>query len=310
MNVTVEQFASQLNLKVLRTSETAKERLIQVPDICRPGLQFAGYFDVFAYERPQLIGKTEMAFLKSLNPEIRTKRLERYFSYELPCVVIARGMSCPEEMKRIAGTHAIPIYGTQEVTSTFSADAIEYLAEAFAPHENRHGVLMDVFGVGVLITGDSGVGKSECALELINHGHQLVADDVVDFSRIGTSLFGEAPEVVRDLMELRGVGIVDVKKIFGIGAVVRRKKLDLIIHIAMWQDGKNYDRLGRSDLSENILGIDVPMMDVPVRPGRSLATIVEIAARRWALAKEGYEATEELDQRLWRKYGTSESKTE
>ena len=153
-----------------------------------------------------------------------------------------------------------------------------------------------------MITGDSGVGKSECALELINHGHQLVADDVVDISRIGIHLYGEAPDMVRDLMELRGVGIVDVKKIFGIGAVERRKKLDLIIRIALWQDGKSYDRLGRSDMTESILGIDVPLLEVPVRPGRSLATIVEIAARRWVLFKEGYDAAEELDRRLWDKY--------
>ncbi|MBQ8095200.1 MAG: HPr(Ser) kinase/phosphatase [Clostridia bacterium] len=302
MQVTVRQFANMLHLNIVCDSISASERLIMVPDICRPGLQFAGYFDVFAYERPQLIGKTEMLFLKSLDPDIRRERLERYFSYELPCVIIARGMECPDEMILMARSRDVPVYGTKEVTAAFSAYAMEYLAEAFAPHETHHGVLMDVFGVGVMITGDSGVGKSECALELINHGHQLVADDVVDVSRIGISLYGEAPEMVRDLMELRGVGIVDVKKIYGIGAVERRKKLDLIIQIALWQDGKNYDRLGRADLTETILGIDVPLLEVPVRPGRSLATIVEIAARRWALSKEGYDAAEELDRRLHDRY--------
>ena len=302
MQVTVRQFANMLHLNIVCDSISASERLIMVPDICRPGLQFAGYFDVFAYERPQLIGKTEMLFLKSLDPDIRRERLERYFSYELPCVIIARGMECPDEMILMARSRDVPVYGTKEVTAAFSAYAMEYLAEAFAPHETHHGVLMDVFCVGVMITGDSGVGKSECALELINHGHQLVADDVVDVSRIGISLYGEAPEMVRDLMELRGVGIVDVKKIYGIGAVERRKKLDLIIQIALWQDGKNYDRLGRADLTETILGIDVPLLEVPVRPGRSLATIVEIAARRWALSKEGYDAAEELDRRLHDRY--------
>lgn len=302
MQVSSSQFAKKMDLKIICDSESAHERMITVPDICRPGLQFAGYFEVFASERPQLIGKTEMLYLISLDENVRRERLEKYFSYNLPCVIIARGMECPDEMQNMARNHGIPIYGTSEVTAAFSAYAMEYLAEAFAPHESCHGVLLDVFGVGVMITGDSGVGKSECALELINHGHQLVADDVVDISRIGIHLYGEAPEMVRDLMELRGVGIVDVKKIFGIGAVERRKKLDLIIRIALWQDGKSYDRLGRSDMTESILGIDVPLLEVPVRPGRSLATIVEIAARRWVLFKEGYDAAEELDRRLWDKY--------
>ncbi len=305
MHVSVNQFAKTLDLKVICNSTSADERFIRIPDICRPGLQFAGYFEVFAHERPQLIGKTEMAYLLSLDPMVRSERLERYFSYDLPCVIIARGMECPEEIRHMAEKYEVPVYGTKDVTSAFSTYAMEYLAEAFAPHESHHGVLMDVFGVGVMITGDSGVGKSECALELINHGHQLVADDVVDISRIGIHLYGEAPEMVRDLMELRGVGIVDVKKIFGIGAVERRKKLELIIRISFWEDGKNYDRLGRSDLTKTIMGIDVPLLEVPVRPGRSLATIVEIAARRWALAKEGYDAVEELDRRLIDQYQKS-----
>ena len=157
---------------------------------------------------------------------------------------------------------------------------------------------MDVYGQGILIKGESGVGKSECALELLNHGHQLVADDVVDIMRIGKDLFGEAPETVRDLMELRGVGIVDIKKIFGIGAVEQRKHIDLVISIEMWSPNKHYDRLGSGDKRIEILEISLPLIEIPVRPGRSLATIVEIAARSWSLRAEGYSAANELDRRL------------
>ena len=302
MQVTPSEFAKALDLIVINPPTPNHVRYIEVPDICRPGLQFAGYFDVFSDELPQLIGKTEITYLQSLSADTLKERLIRYFSYDLPCIIIARGMECPPIMLDMARANNIPVYGTPLTTSLFCTYAMEYLAEAFAPHQTCHGVLMDIYGVGVLITGESGVGKSECALDLLSRGHRLIADDVVDFSRIGISLFGEAPTIVQDLMELRGVGIIDIKKIFGIGAVARRKKLDLIIQLALWQDGKEYDRLGRSDLKKNILGIDIPLLDIPVRPGRSLSTIIEIAARRWALIKEGEDAAQELDRRLQARY--------
>ena len=163
-------------------------------------------------------------------------------------------------------------------------------------------MLLDVFGVGLMITGESGVGKSECALELLKHGHQLVADDVVDISRVGRALFGESPEMVRDFMELRGVGIVDVKEIFGIGSIVRRMRIDLVIHLELWREGKDYDRLGNTEKTMDILGVELPLIELPVRPGRSLATIVEIAARNWRLKAEGYDAVAELDRRLQKHY--------
>lgn len=298
VKISPEEFARALGLSVISATGRQKERSIGVADLCRPGLQFSGYFDVFAYERPQVIGKTEMAYLTSLSEDVLVRRLDQYFSYDIPCIIIARGMECPQSLLRHAQRSGVPVYGTQEETSAFSATAMVYLSEAFAPKQTCHGVLLDVYGVGVMITGESGVGKSECALELVKHGHQLVADDVVDISRVGKVLWGEAPEMVRDFMELRGVGIVDIKEIFGIGAVVRRMKVDLVIHMEFWTEGKEYDRLGTMDKTMDVLGVRIPLLELPVRPGRSLATIVEIAARNWRLRAEGYNAADELDRRL------------
>ena len=300
--ISPESFAEALSLEVICPAPPSSMH-INVADICRPGLQFAGYFDVFANERPQVIGKTEMAYLCSLSEQECDGRLERYFSYRMPCIVIARGMSCPPALLAKAKEHGVPIYSTQEETIAFTSRAISYMSEVLAPKTTRHGVLVEVFGVGVLITGESGVGKSECALELIKRGHLLIADDVVDISRVGRKLRGESPEVIRDLMELRGIGIVDIKSIFGIGATMRRKSIDIIIHLEAWSPEKDYDRLGTQDKKMDILGICVPLIEIPVRPGRNLAIIVEIAARNWRLKSEGYDAVNELDRRLGRMYG-------
>ena len=297
-----QSFVKALELEVLNPS-TERSLQISVADVCRPGIQFAGYFEVFANARPQVIGKTEMAYLMSLPEDVRRERLERYFSYEIPCIIIARGMDCPEELLAQAKAHEVPLYRTKAETSAFTSKAITYLAEVLAPRVTQHGVLVDVFGVGVLITGESGVGKSECALELIKRGHLLVADDVVDIARVGHKLRGESPEIVRDFMELRGIGIVDIKLIFGIGAVMRRKTIDMVIHLEFWTPGKDYDRLGNKEQTMDILGIPVPLINVPVRSGRNLAMIVEIAARNWRLKNEGYNAVTELDRRLGEMYG-------
>ena len=297
-----QNFVKALDLEVLNPS-TERSLQISVADVCRPGIQFAGYFEVFANARPQVIGKTEMAYLMSLPEDVRRERLERYFSYEIPCIIIARGMDCPEELLAQAKAHEVPLYRTKAETSAFTSKAITYLAAVLAPRVTQHGVLVDVFGVGVLITGESGVGKSECALELIKRGHLLVADDVVDIARVGHKLRGESPEIVRDFMELRGIGIVDIKLIFGIGAVMRRKTIDMVIHLEFWTPGKDYDRLGNKEQTMDILGIPVPLINVPVRSGRNLAMIVEIAARNWRLKNEGYNAVTELDRRLGEMYG-------
>ena len=303
--ISPEKFAAALGLETI-VSSPRRSMPINVADLCRPGLQFAGYFDVFASERPQLIGWTEMQYLSSLPVSVLKDRLETYFSYEMPCIIIARGMPCLPALEEQAKAHGVPVYGTKDETSAFTARAIAYLSEELAPRTACHGVLVDVFGVGVLITGESGVGKSECGLELIKRGHLLVADDVVDIARVGHKLRGESPEVVRDFMELRGIGIVDIKLIFGIGAVMRRKTIDLVVHLELWDPMKDYDRLGSRDMTMDILGVDVPRINVPVRSGRNLAIIVEIAARNWRLKNEGYNAVAELDRRLRRMYGGAE----
>ena len=300
--ITPKEFAQALGLEVILPSQQRSVNITEA-DLCRPGLQFAGYFDIFANARPQVIGKTEMAYLNDLPEDVRSARLQRYFSYEIPCIVIARGMDCPDALLEQAKMHSVPVYRTQEETSAFTGKAIAYLNEAMAPRVTQHGVLVDVFGVGVLITGESGVGKSECALELIKRGHLLVADDVVDIARVGHKLRGESPEIVRDFMELRGIGIVDIKLIFGIGAVMRKKTVDMVIHLEFWTPGKDYDRLGNKEKTMEILGVPVPLINVPVRSGRNLAMIVEIAARNWRLKNEGYNAVSELDRRLENLYG-------
>lgn len=304
--ISLESFAEALELQVISPAPRSS-MAIGVGDICRPGLQFAGYFDVFANERPQVIGKTEMAYLCSLPDALCNERLKRYFSYPMPCIIIARGMACPPALLCQAQAHGVPIYSTQEETSAFTGRAITYMNEELAPRTTMHGVLVEVFGVGVLIMGESGVGKSECALELIKRGHLLVADDVVDIVRVGRKLRGEAPPVVRDLMELRGIGIVDIKSIFGIGATMRRKTIDIIIHLEAWSPEKDYDRLGTQEKTHEILGLSIPLMEIPVSPGRNLAIIVEIAARNWRLKCEGYDAVNELDRRLTQLYGRSEA---
>ena len=308
--ISPEEFTKALGLTVISGTRRQHGMRIRVADLCRPGLQFAGYFDVFASERPQLIGKTEMAYLNSLSPEVRDQRLDRYFSYEMPCIVIARGMPCPPALLQQAVRHGVPIYGTPYETSAFTGMAIGYLSEALAPRQTCHGVLLDVFGVGVLITGESGIGKSECALELIKRGHQLVADDVVDISRVGSKIVGESPEMVRDFMELRGIGIVDIKSIFGIGAVLRRKTINIVIHLEIWSADKDYDRLGTREQTTEILGVSLPLIEMPVRSGRNLAIIMEIAARNWRLKSEGYNAVAELDRRLAQRFSAPRDEEE
>ena len=226
---------------------------IGVSNSNRPGLQLADYWDFFGYERPQLLGLVEMTYLSSLDESTRRARLTKLFNYKLPCIIICRGIPCFDEMLILAAAQRIPIYSTPKETTKFELDMIRYLNNVLAPHETRHGVLVNVFGTGMLITGNSGVGKSEAALELVKRGHQLVADDVVKIRRINDNrLEGESPERVRHFMEIRGVGIINVANIYGAGAVQRRKTIDMQVHLEMWQDGKEYDRLG---LTENYLSL-------------------------------------------------------
>ncbi len=305
--IPARQFQEALNLECLVPSSRA-EWDIRTPDTNRPGMQLCGYYEYFAYERPQILGKVEMSYLEEQTPEKRTEILTRYFSYDLPCVILCRGMHPPAEMLRIAAERGIAVYLTQEVTTKFTARLIHYLGSVLAPHVTRHGVLLDVYGIGVLLAGKSGVGKSEAALELIKRGHQLVADDVVDICRVSDDrLIGTCPENIRHLMEIRGIGLIDIRAMYGISAVSDRKTIDLVLELVAWDEDLTYDRVGLKEETTEILGVPIAHQMMPVRPGRNLAIIVEVAARNLSLKRMGYNAAEELNQRLLRQLGADAS---
>lgn len=296
--IKLKDFCQKLNLELLNQVDVT-EMDITVTDINRPGMQFCNFYEYFAYERPQVIGKVEMTYLESLMPDKRYEVLEKYMSYPMPCIVVCRNMLVPREMLEIATRCNIPVLRTPEETTRFTYLTINFLNRELAPHVTRHGVLVDVHGVGILITGDSGVGKSEVALELVRRGHQLCADDVVDICRVTENrLVGECPEMVRHFMEIRGIGLIDIRAMYGIGAVIRSKFIDMVIHMEHWDSKKEYDRLGLNEEYTTILDVKVPYQVMPVRPGRNLAIIVEVAARNLSLKHMGYSAAREMDRRL------------
>ena len=296
--IKIQDFCSNLHLERLN-EVNRREMEIEVTDINRPGMQFCGFYEYFAYERPQVIGKVEMTYLESLAPEKRREVLEKYMSYPIPCIIVCWGMNPPRELLEIATAQDIPVLQSKEKTTRLTLLAITYLNRELAPHVTRHGVLVDVYGVGILLTGESGVGKSEVALELVRRGHQLCADDVVDICRVADDrLIGECPEMVRHFMEIRGIGIIDIRAMYGVGSVVLSKSIDMVIHMEKWDENKEYDRLGLKEETTSILDVQVPYQLMPVRPGRNLAIIVEVAARNLSLKRMGYSAARELDRRL------------
>lgn len=296
--IRIADFAKALELKVLHHS--AKDEMnITLPDLNRPGMQFFGFYEYFSHERLQVIGKAEMNYLESCTVQKRLSILRPFMQYPIPGIVICWGMAPPKELLAMAKEHDIPILQSQKKTTVFTLQAITYLSRQLAPHETRHGVLVDVFGVGVMITGDSGVGKSEAALELVKRGHQLCADDVVDICRVADDrLIGESPETIRHFMEIRGIGIIDIRAMYGVGAITLSKSIDLVVHLEKWDQEKEYDRLGLTEETTAIMGVNVPYQVMPVRPGRNLAIIIEVAARNLSLKRLGYSAASELDRRL------------
>lgn len=296
--IQIQSFVENLQLESLY--ETKRTDLdITVPDINRPGIQLCDYYEYFTSERVQVVGKVEMAYIEQLDGAERRRMLEKYMSFPLPCIIITWNMNPPSEFIEIAKEHDIPLFRSKLKTTRFILQTIMYLNRELAPHVTQHGVLVDVYGVGVLLTGDSGVGKSEAALELIKRGHQLCADDVVDICRVTDDrLIGESPEMVRHFMEIRGIGIIDIRAMYGISAVVRSKSIDMVIHLEKWNPEKTYDRFGLVEETTDILGVAVPYQVMPVKPGRNLAIIIEVAARNLSLKRMGYSAAMELDRRL------------
>lgn len=296
--INFDTFVNTLELEVIYGGE---RRAIDITtsDLNRPGLQFTGYFEFFAYDRLQIIGKAEMNYLLDLEPDLRRERLGQYMSQPMPGIIICRNMQCPVELLDAAQEAEIPLFRSRMVTTKFTQIAITFINRWLAPIVTRHGVLMDVFGVGVMITGESGVGKSECALELVKRGHRLVADDVVEIRKVSDNrLSGESPGTVRHFMEVRGVGIINIKNMFGVGAVINAKSIELVAHLELWNDAKEYDRLGLNEEFVTILGVKLQRLTIPVRPGRNLAIILEVAASNYRLKSMGYHAAQELDERL------------
>ncbi len=297
MIVTVGQFAEELELTVFYRG--AGNVNVLNSDINRPGLQMAGFFKRFAFERVQILGNTEMSFWQEVDEEFRKERMRIFFSYDVPCVIITRGYEPPEELIAQAEKRQIPIFTTDGVTTKVVQEVIIYLNKLLAPSVSRHGVLMDVDGIGMFIIGESSVGKSETALELVKRGHRLVADDVVEIKKIDEkTLLGTSPELTRFLMEIRGLGIIDVQKLYGVGSVVLEKTIEMCVEMEEWDENKEYDRLGMDEQFVSVLGVDIPKVLMPVRPGRNLAIIIEVASRNIRLKKMGYHTALEFDERV------------
>ena len=276
MSVTVETLIKDFDLEVLVEGEKGVE--ITVNDINRPGLQLAGFYNYFAPERLQVVGKAEWSFIGDMSRELRRKRVDKYFSFNSKCVVITRGLEPHEEFIMAAEKNKTWLLRTTSVTTNFISKMTIYLSDKFAPETRLHGVLVDVYGIGILITGESGIGKSETALELIKRGHRLVTDDAVDIKEIDGELIGTSPKITIGMLEVRGIGIIDITALYGLSSVQESKGINLVMHFEHWKDNGDYDRLGINQDTQEILGVNVRKLRVPVRPGRNIAVIIEAAA--------------------------------
>ena len=276
MSVTVETLIKDFDLEVLVEGEKGVE--ITVNDINRPGLQLAGFYNYFAPERLQVVGKAEWSFIGDMSRELRRKRVDKYFSFNSKCVVITRGLEPHEEFIKAAKKNKTWLLRTTSVTTSFISKMTIYLSDKFAPQTRLHGVLVDVYGIGILITGESGIGKSETALELIKRGHRLVTDDAVDIKEIDGELIGTSPKITIGMLEVRGIGIIDVTSLYGLSSVQESKGINLVMHFEHWKDNGDYVRLGINQDTQEILGVNVRKLRVPVRPGRNIAVIIEAAA--------------------------------
>lgn len=279
MAVTVGSIIKDFDLEILVEGNTNKE--ITVNDINRPGLQLAGFYNYFTPERIQVIGKAELSFLDDMQVELRKKRVNKYFSFDIHCVIIARDLSVHEEFIAAAKKRGILVLRSKLVTTKLISKITIYLASKLAPETRLHGVLVDVYGIGILITGESGIGKSETALELIKRGHRLVTDDAVDIKEIDGDLIGTSPKITIGMLEVRGIGIIDVSVLYGLSSVLQEKEVTFVMHFEHWKDDNDYDRLGINNEYMDILGVNVRKLTVPVRPGRNIAVLVEAAAANY-----------------------------
>ena len=297
--VSLAKIISEFSLETLNMPANPEKIQISTTEVNRPGLHMAGYFEFFDEKRIQIIGKSEESFLLRFTPEKAEKRLKEFFSHKPAAVVICRNMQVDEVYAKTAAEYGVPLLRTAETTSDFTSALIAFLNLNLAPRVTRHGVLVEVYGEGILLLGESGVGKSETAIELIKRGHRLIADDAVEIRRVSNkSLVGTAPDNIRHFIELRGIGIINASRIFGAGAVKLTEKIDLIINLEIWDVNKVYDRMGLDNQTTAILGLDIPSLTIPVKPGRNLAVIIEVAAMNSRQKKLGYNAAQDLLKRL------------
>ena len=289
----------EFQLETVYMPENPDNIYIKSPEVSRPGLALTGFLEVFEPFRIQVIGKAEHQYLTELSATQRSIRLEKFFKMRPVAVVVTSHLTIFDEMAPHAAVYGVPLLRTSERTSSFMAAVIASLNTSLAPRITRHGVLVEVYGEGMLILGESGIGKSETAIELVKRGHRLIADDAVEIKRVSAkTLVGTAPELIRYYIELRGIGIVDVRRIFGMGAVKATERIDMVINLEHWNPEKMYDRFGLDEEYVDILGINIPSLTIPVHPGRNLAIILEIAAMNNRQKKMGYNTAEEFNQRL------------
>ena len=305
-SVLLTTLVKEFHLEVAYASTDFSAIRLTVEDVARPGLQLAGYFDHFEPMRLQVMGNVEMSYLEKLSPTERSMIFDRLFSYQFPALLIARNIPPDEQCMEMARKHNITILRSPEATSTLVSTIITYLKAALAPRITRHGVLVEVYGEGILLIGDSGIGKSEAAVELLKRGHRLIADDAVEIKKVSTnSLVGTAPELIRNYVELRGIGIINVAKLFGVGAVRSENEINLVVKIVPWNTLEVYDRLGLEEQYMEILGVNIPMNTIPITPGRNLAMILEVAAMNNRQKKMGYNAAQEFTEQMDRHFASN-----
>lgn len=303
-SIHLSKLEEEFSLERISVPANYNDIVIVTPEVWRPGLALAGFYEIFDQDRICLIGNAEHRFLVRLDPEDRRKKIDDFIDARPVAVIFTRELEVFDELVQKAREIGVPILRTKEKTSPFMASLISSLNTHLAPRITRHGVLVEVYGEGLLILGDSGVGKSETAIELVKRGHRLIADDAVEIKKVSAkTLVGSAPEIIRHYVELRGIGIVDVRRLFGMGAVKLTEKIDLVINLEHWVQGKMYDRLGLDDEKIDILGNLVPSITIPVQPGRNLAIILEIAAMNHRQKKMGYNTAEEFNKRLMEQMG-------
>jgi len=297
--VSLQRLIDEFKLENIYAPKDPNEIMIDENDVNRPGLQLMGFYEYFNPERIQIIGKMEFAYLSTIDEKTRRERLQRLFSQRIPALIITRELPYFPEMLELATEFEVPLLRSKESTTNFIAGLIAFLNLTLAPRITRHGVLIEIYGEGVFITGESGVGKSETAIELVKRGHRLVADDAVEIRKVSNiSLVGSSPDNIRHFLELRGIGIINARRLFGIGAVKMTEKIDLVVELEQWNSEKIYDRMGVDTEFVNILGVKIPSLTIPVKPGRNLAVILEVAAMNNRQKKMGYNAARELLNRL------------